>query len=303
MSERPQLLIDCDPGIDDAFAIFCAIKYADVAAITTVSGNVAIEHTTRNARYLVELASADISVHRGAAAPLRVAPVHADAIHGATGFGATPTPEPRHPEHEVGAVEAILDHCSRGDAVIVAMGPLTNIALALNRDPSLASRIRALHWMGGGTEGGNVTEFAEFNAWVDPDAVDVVLQSGTPITMYGLNLTHQVRMTPTEISRLRAAKTSNASIFADVLSYYGEHRPQDDRGQPMHDPCAVLGVTHPALFEVRDSHIVCDVHSIDRRGMTTASPPKPDAPHRLAVRAMADEVIEHILDAVIDVGQ
>lgn len=306
MNPRPRILLDCDPGIDDAFAIFCAARFTELAAITTVSGNVRIENTTRNAMHVLELAGLDVPVHRGSAAPLAVPPAFAGEIHGSSGLGSLVTPEPAMQESQIDAVQAILDFCAGGDALIVATGPLTNIARAVQRDPSLFERVAALHWMGGSTGAGNKTAFAEFNAWADPHAVDVTFRSGIPLTMYGLNLTHQVRMTDTHIHELHAAGTTSSIPAAEFLTFYRERASAAERGQAMHDPCALLGLTHPALFTVESSPMVAHVDG-ERRGMTEERAPQTADPgtgataaHYVARTADADRVLALISAAAIE---
>lgn len=300
MTPRPRILLDCDPGIDDAFAILCALKFTDLAAVTTVSGNVSITNTTRNARYLLDIAGAVVPVHRGASAPLEVPGVAADDVHGVSGLGDRVITDDSPSESDIGAVEAIADFCAAGGAVIVATGPLTNIALALLADPSLADRIDHIYWMGGGTSGGNVTEHAEFNAWADPHAVDVTLQSGVRLTMFGLNLTRQVRMGDSEIEALLSADTSTSRLLAEFLDFYRRRGEPGSAGQPMHDPCALLGLTHPELFEVTESHIMTFTTNDENRGKTEVGEPQQNSHHYLAVRAEAAAVIGLIVDAAID---
>jgi len=300
MTSPQRILLDCDPGIDDAFALLCALKFTELTAITTVSGNVSINNTTRNAQYLMELAGVDVPVHRGASSPLEVDGVAADEIHGSSGLGNLATPESARPESPIGAVDAILDFCAGGEATIVATGPLTNIALALIEDPSLVERISHLYWMGGGTEGGNVTERAEFNAWADPHALDITLRSGVSLTMFGLNLTHQVRMGQREIDALRSAGSTTAAVLADFLEFYRQNGAQHEAGQPMHDPCALLGLTHPDLFETTKSRIVTSTTDDENRGRTFVHPPQTDTEHYVAVRANAPQVIDLIIQAAID---
>lgn len=300
MSSPPRILLDCDPGIDDAFAILCALRFTDLAAITTVSGNVPIEHTTRNALYVLDLANAEVPVHSGAAQPLLVPAMFAEHIHGAAGLGAIETPVPRREPSSMHAVEAIVGFCAAGNATIVATGPLTNIALALQHDPTLAERIDQLHWMGGSTGEGNVTPHAEFNAWADPHALAVVLDSGTSLTMYGLNLTHQVRMTGAHIETLRNARTPTSTQAAEFLSFF-QTRDVDHRiGQPMHDPCALLGLTHPALFNFEESSMIAEVDG-ERRGRTEErSATSHTTAHRIARTADAPAVIDLIIEAAKD---
>lgn len=270
MKARPRILLDCDPGIDDAFAIMVALRFSELVAVTTVAGNVSVDKTTRNALWVLELANAShVPVHQGAASPLNASAVWAEEIHGVSGLGTLDVPEPKTPASEVSAQDAILQHCSAGDAIIVAVGPLTNIALALQADPSLAGRIGHLHWMGGSAQGGNTTPYAEFNAHFDPEAVAVVLASGCPFSMYGLDLTYQVRLNDADIDSLREANTQTGTHLGDFLSYYRSTASPGEVGQPIHDACAVLGTTHPDLFERAPSRIVCETVAADKRGQTT----------------------------------
>ena len=164
----------------------------------------------------------------------------------------------------------------------------------------LADRIAHLYWMGGSTDGGNVTEFAEFNAWADPDAVDVVLRSNIEVTMFGLNVTHQVLMDTPEIEVLRNAGTPGAQLLADFLEFYRDNGTRHPNGQPMHDPCAVLGFTHHELFDVEKSHIVANTSTGENRGRTTVQEPTSENAHHVAVTVDAPRVIELILAAAID---
>lgn len=297
MNTRPRILLDCDPGIDDAFAILCALRFADLAAITTVSGNVPITHTTRNALHILDLATSAVPVHRGAAAPLVVPAMFADAVHGEAGLGSNETPLPSREPSSVGAIDAIIDFCADGAATIVATGPLTNIANALRHDSSLVERVAHLHWMGGSTGAGNTTAFGEFNAWADPHAVDVVFRSGVPLTMYGLNLTHQVRMTREHIAILEVASTTTSTRAAEFLSFYESRGVGDGLGQPMHDPCALLGLTHPELFTFEQSPMIVHIDG-ERRGMTEElGTDAQSTAHRIARIADAPSVINLIIAA------
>ena len=293
----PRVLIDCDPGIDDTFALFCALSYSDVAAVTTVSGNVPVEHTTRNAQFVIELAGAETPVFLGASVPLKVEPGFATEVHGSAGLGDRATP-PSSRQVAGDAVQAIIDYVDAGDAVIVALGPLTNIAQAFLTRPDLPEKVAHLHWMGGSAKAGNVTPHAEFNSWVDPHAAKIVTDSAAAMTMYGLDLTHQVRLGAKDAASLRAAATPTSIEAANFLDYYEANGVKDGNGQPMHDPCAVLGATHPDLFEVVDSRIVVEVGD-ERRGQTTVFDAEPNETHHRAVTADAEAVRRLILDASI----
>lgn len=295
------ILLDCDPGIDDAFAIFCALRYSNLVAITTVSGNAPIEHTTRNAGYIIELAKASVPIHRGAGAPLEVEPAFATDVHGRSGLGGVAVPASARPIDTMPAAAAIEAHLDGSDRIIVATGPLTNIAEALLANPSFAERIAHLYWMGGSMTEGNRTERAEFNAWFDPHAVDVVFKSGVPITMFGLNLTHQVRLSAPHADELDVAGTATSTRAAEFLRFYQRHGVQDERGQPMHDPCAVLGATHPDLFVVEESFSVVDTSGPSRgqTRITDMTHPR-TSPLTIAVSADAPRLIELILLASIE---
>lgn len=301
MNGLPRIILDCDPGIDDAFAIFCALRFCDVAAITSVSGNVPIDHTTTNALHVLELADASIPVHRGAAAPLVVDAFFADKIHGAAGLGAGETPTPSTQAEAEPAADAINRLSTEEPIVIIATGPLTNIAHALKSDAGLATRISHVYWMGGSTTVGNTTEHAEFNAWADPHAIEVVFASGLPLTMFGLNLTHQVRMQGHHVDELRRAGTATSGPAADYLAFYESHGSRDGRGQPMHDPCAVLGFTHPELFETEQGNTLVHLSGATRGRTEMTDTPRTDT-HSISVatHAAADDVIGLIMSAAVD---
>lgn len=300
---RSKIVLDCDPGVDDAFAILTALRYTDLRAITTVAGNVGIEHTTRNALGIVELAGASVEVHRGAAEPLAGSTGDARHVHGESGLGDV--------EFSVSgdvassdAVTALLDHTAAADTSIVAVGPLTNIALAVRRDPNLAERIPRLVLMGGSTDAGNVTATAEFNIWADPEAAAEVFAAGFRLTMVGLNLTRQVRMGGPEITLMRAMNGSTGPFCADILEFYADYsmRTFGIAKSAMHDPCAVLDVTHPQLFERASMHIAVETAGDHTRGMTVCDQrPNGAAPNAAAlVGADGATAVQLILDAVDD---
>jgi inosine-uridine nucleoside N-ribohydrolase len=270
---RPPVLLDCDPGIDDAFAILCALRYTHLLAVTTVSGNVGLEAVTRNALAVLELAGADdrVPVHPGADGPLLAERNHAAHVHGEGGLGAADLPSPRRAPQPEPAVEAILRLSHEVDGLtLVAVGPLTNVALALRTDPALADRLAGIVLMGGAADGGNVTPVAEFNVHADPEAAAVVFGSGARVTMVGLELTLQVRCGPAEAALLRAAATPTGDLGATLLEGYSRWH-LEDHGTPdgaMHDPCAVLAVSHPHLFGAVPRHVVVELAGTHTRGMT-----------------------------------
>ncbi len=295
----PAIVLDCDPGIDDAFAIFCALRHTDLLAVTTVDGNVDVDNTTRNARYLLDLSGAErVPVHRGAERPLRSPAHHARQVHGPSGLGLVDVPEVATPAATSSAVEALLALSEQMPLTIVAIGPLTNLALAIERDPSFSARVAEVHWMGGAIGTGNATPTAEFNSWHDAEAVEVCLRSDLELTMYGLNLTRQVRMSGHHSAALRRSGSSTARLAAELLGYYETHGTRDGLGQPMHDPCAVLGVTHPHLFSYERAPIVVSTQAETRGQITIDSAGEGSArTTTLARSADADAVISEIMRA------
>ncbi len=272
MTDRPRIVLDCDPGVDDTFAIFTALRYCDLVAITSVAGNVGLNHTTRNALVALQLAGAEhVPVHQGAAGPLNGEVIEdASHVHGAAGLGGVTPPELTIAPASDDAVGALLDATADGDTVVVAVGPLTNLALALERDPTWVHRVPRLVIMGGSLDAGNVTAAAEFNIWADPEAAARVFQAGFDLTMAGLNLTHQVRMGPPETVRLRDAGSPTAIFAADALDFYADYsrREYGIEKTAMHDPCAVLEVVRPDLFAREPMHVVVETQGTHTRGMT-----------------------------------
>jgi inosine-uridine nucleoside N-ribohydrolase len=263
-----QMIIDCDPGHDDAIALILAHQHADVLGITTVTGNAPLAATTANALTITALIGADTPVHRGASRPLVGEPKHAQAVHGESGLGGvTPLVHDRVVASE-DAVDFLLE--AAADVWIVAIGPLTNLALAIDRDPTWARRVAGISIMGGSTTIGNATRVAEFNVYADPEAAAKVFSAGAKLTMCGLNLTHQLRTSDMVIENLRAAKASRANFAVQVLEFL-HARMADLSGRNeaiLHDPCAVLAVTHPDLIETQPRVVDVEVAGKLTRGMT-----------------------------------
>ena len=300
---RRRIVLDCDPGVDDTLAILTAARYADLIGITTVNGNVTVDHTTRNALVVTQIAQLDVPVHRGADRPL-VAPVHgATRVHGVTGFGTVTQPELRRGETSDDAVGYLLDMSRTYDDLdVVAVGPLTNIALALRRDPGFLARLRSLTIMGGAASGlGNVTATAEFNIWTDPEAAAIVFDSGITPALIPLNLTHQVMATTATIDRLRAFATPTALLAADLLGHTTAIAV--DGNSALHDPCAVLAVTHYELFGLRPRHVEIELTGTHTRGMTVIDERRnsPSSPNALVGYDVDDATaLELIVDACRD---
>ena len=270
-AERQRVIIDCDPGHDDAVAILLAAKHLDVLGITTVSGNQTIEKVTGNALKVLELAGlSSIPVARGATRPLLSRPRYATA-HGESGLDGHEFPEPVTPLDRRRAVEFIIDTVMATEGVtLVPLGPLTNIATALRIEPRLAERTAHISLMGGSATVGNVTPVAEFNVWVDAEAADIVFRSGIPITMCGLNLTHQATIGEREIAAIRAIPNPVAQAVADLLGFYLRATLARSGREEcyVHDACAVAALIDPSLFAFTDMHVAVETRGAHTYGMT-----------------------------------
>jgi purine nucleosidase len=276
MARRP-IIIDCDPGHDDALAILLALGAPDeleVLAITTVAGNVPLELTHTNARKVIELAGRpEIPVHAGCAQPLVRRLVIADYVHGATGLDGFDLPEPTVPLAEVHAVDALIAHLEArppGTVTLCPIGPLTNVATAISKAPAIMPRIREIVLMGGAIGLGNATPAAEFNIFVDPHAADAVFRSGVPIVMFGLDVTHQALVSPARLEAIRRLDTGVTRAVVGLLEFYNRYD-QAKRGQsgaPLHDPCAIAWLLQPDLFSGRACHVAIETQSELTMGRT-----------------------------------
>jgi purine nucleosidase len=268
MTPRP-IIIDCDPGHDDALAILLALgspAELKLLAITAVAGNAPLALTETNARKVLALASRpDIPVYAGCSRPLVRPPVIA-GYGGATGLDGHELPEPAVPLAEGHAVDAIIELLRTrpaGTITLCPIGPLTNLAMAMVKAPEIVPRIREIVLMGGAIGLGNATPAAEFNIFVDPEAADVVFRSRVPIVMCGLDLTHQALVTPARLAAIRALGTPVAAAVTGLLEFYnvdgqtGRGRP----GAPLHDPCVIAYLLRPQLFRGRDCHVEVETRS------------------------------------------
>ena len=292
-----RMIIDCDPGLDDAIALILAHWCAEVVGITTVSGNVPLAATTANALMLTALLDVDTPVHGGASRPLAEETTYAGHVHGESGMGDFEAPAHDRTAASDDAVSFLLD-AAQPDLWVVAIGPLTNLALAIERDPDWVKRLAGISIMGGSTAGGNVTAAAEFNIYADPEAAARVFASGAEIRMCGLNLTDQVQTGDALAAELRAAGTPLARFAAQLFDFL--HGVMEDllgeRASSLHDPCAVLAVTHPELFEFAPRAVGVELAGALTRGMTVVderpgrlgAPPNAQVAYRIdSARAMA----------------
>ena len=302
------MLLDCDPGVDDAIAILCAAQLTDLVGITTVHGNVDIDHTTRNALAVTQTAGLDVPVHRGAPRPLIAEPRDARHVHGATGLGAVEIPDPTRSIESDDAAGFIIDASHDHDELhLLAVGPLTNIAVALERDPKLRHRLGGFTIMGGAAVGGNVTPSAEFNVWADPEAAARVFAAIGPMTMVGLDVTGQVLLGTQERDELAAVGNPITTLAAELLDF-AIARAELQRGEPaapIHDACAVAAVTHPRLFGGGHHPVAVELAGTLTRGMTVVDErpgPDRDGPVHVLRDVDADAVIRLIVDAVTTLG-
>ena len=309
--KRQSVIIDCDPGVDDAVGLLLAFgsPELDLKAVTTVGGNVPVEKTTRNARLIRQVAGReDVPVFAGAARPLMREPAGAGEFHGAEGLGDLEAVEPDAPAADGSAVDAIVRIVMEAEPRSVAlavMGPMTNVALALRAEPALAERLGPVVVMGGArSEGGNITASAEFNIWADPEAAAEVFASGCEMVVFGLDATHQVRGTEERIAAVEAVGSPRAGMAASMLRFSQRVEreivgwPTPDWGAPLHDPCTVAWLLRPGLFRLEPCHIEVETGSELTRGHTAVEfrvEPQ-TARHRWAVEANGQGVFDLITE-------
>ena len=276
---RRRIIIDTDPGQDDAVAILTALASPedfDVLGIVAVAGNVPLAHTERNARRLIELAGrSEVPVHAGSTRPMVTRPrVGGEHVHGRTGLDGADLPEPSvplKPQHGVDFIIDTLRASEPGSVTLCTLGPLTNIGLALVKAPDIAAHVRELVMMGGAYfEVGNITPAAEFNIYVDPEAADVVMRSGIPIVMAPLDLTHRMLTTRARLEGFRRLGNRTGAVVAGLLNFserfdlakYGSD------GAPLHDPTVIAYLLKPELFRGKTVNVTIEIASPLTLGMT-----------------------------------
>ncbi len=268
-----QILLDCDPGLDDALALLLAHgdPNLELVGVTTVGGNVKLENTTRNALQLREYLRFDkVPVAQGAAEPLTREVRDAAHVHGAGGLGNVVLPEATLPLDKRHAVDLIIETLKArpGTVHLVATGPLTNIALALEREPAIARWAASFTIMGGSYTRGNATVAAEFNIWADPEAARIVFDADWRVTMIGLDLTLQAQANARVIERLKQLGTLADDLIVPLATFYFNPRVPDWDGQAVHDVCAVAYVARPDLFTVVPARVDIETRGEFTTGMT-----------------------------------
>ena len=277
MSGPRKIIVDTDPGQDDAVAILLALASSelDVVGITAVAGNVPLPLTTKNALLLVELANrTDVPVYAGCDRPMAKDLYTAEYVHGVTGIDGAGLGEPSGSAAATHAVDFIVDTVMAsepGTITLCPLGPLTNIGTALQREPALADRLQAIVLMGGGFfEGGNTTPAAEFNIYVDPMAADIVFRSGVDITVMPLDVTHKALIQDAWLTRLRAHGSAVSDVVAGMLEFYERWDVEKYglEGGPLHDPTVIAYLLEPNLFSGRHCNVVIETESLLTEGMT-----------------------------------
>ncbi|WP_102224406.1 nucleoside hydrolase [Acidimangrovimonas sediminis] len=278
MSAR-KIIIDTDPGQDDAVAILLALASpeVEVLGITAVAGNVPLPLTARNARIVCELAGRrDIRVFAGCDAPMSRGLVTAEHVHGKTGLDGPQLPDPTMPLQDTHAVDFIIDTLraeAPGTITLCPIGPLTNIATAFRRAPDIVERVQEIVLMGGAYfEVGNITPAAEFNIYVDPEAAEIVFGAGAPITVMSLDVTHKVLVTGPRTEAFRAMGTEPGRMVAEWTDFFErfDKEKYGSDGAPLHDPCVIAWLIEPTLFSGRQINVEIETKGTFTQGMTVA---------------------------------
>lgn len=299
---KTKIIIDTDPGIDDAMAIHMAFAdpRIEVVGLTTIFGNVNVEQATRNALFLAEQAAYQLDVAKGAERPLIQEPnTPSYYVHGDEGFGDLPAQSPKQAPHALDAADYIIQTCRAepGEITLCPVGPLTNIAIALQRDPELVRYVKSVVIMGGaGFVPGNVTDYAEANIWNDPHAADVVFGADWEVVMIGLDVTTQVMCMPEDYQAVADESGAIGQFIHDISAFYTRFYATIYKEDlcVLHDPCAVIAITDPALFEYRKMpvRVVCEGKAVgqtipDRALMRHAA--------KIAIGVDVDRVKAHYL--------
>ena len=275
-----KIIIDTDPGQDDAVAILLALaspENLDVLGIVAVAGNVPLPLTEKNARIVCELAGMpDTKVFAGCDAPLKRKLITAEHVHGQTGLDGPPMVDPVMPLQDQHGVDFIIDTLraeAAGTVTLCPLGPLTNIATAFQRAPDMVEKVQEIVLMGGGYfEGGNITPSAEFNIYVDPEAADIVMKSGVQITMMPLDVTHKALTTKARVDKFRALGTKVGETVAAWTDFFErfDMEKYGSEGAPLHDPTVIAYLIQPDLFEGRFINVEVETQSELTLGATVA---------------------------------
>jgi len=271
-----KIILDCDPGHDDAVAIMLAGLHEDIEllGITTVSGNSYLENTTRNALIISEMSGIDVEVYPGASKPILREQIVAHDIHGYSGLEGADLPDPKKAASNIHAVDFMADAVRKnfGEITIVATGPLTNVALFALKYPDLVKGIKEFVFMGGGIAFGNVTPVAEFNIYVDPEAADIALKMDVPKVMAPLDMTHQAAITREEVQKLKDSGSKVLNVVADLMNFFMKTYKNvfGIEGAPLHDPTTIAYLIDPGIFEWEDLNVSVELKGEFTYGQTVA---------------------------------
>jgi inosine-uridine nucleoside N-ribohydrolase len=283
------IILDCDPGHDDAFALALAQTSPEIEllGITVTYGNTSLEHTYRNAKALARVLSSKAPVLSGSSEPLLRPRISGESAHGPSGLEGPTLPQAQPITGLRQAVPFIIEQALKHSTVtLVAVGPLTNIALALRTEPAIIPHIQEIALMGGSTGRGNITPVAEFNIFADPHAAQVVLQSGIPITLFGLNVTEHALLYQADLDQLKHNPSQASSFLAAVLDFFLKaHLGWGFAGACMHDPCPVAYLLQPELFELKPMRVEVDTGGGIGFGQTVCDPNSQNPNARVAVGA------------------
>lgn len=307
---KTKILIDCDPGHDDALAILYAAHHLELIGLTTVFGNNSLENTTRNALAVLELGGIDVPVAAGCDTPLvQPRPAHAP-VHGETGLNGADIPAPTRQPVDQHAVDFLIEQASkhRGELVLAVVGAQTNVAVALRREPRLKDWLREVTVMGGSTERGNVTPAAEFNMHCDPEAASAVFESGLPLRMVGLNVTRRTGLSDGDIARLRDSGKRVGKAAGDLMTFYLAR--QRERREvdvvPVHDVCAIVPYVEPELIRYARGRVDVELAGAHTRGMTVcdveARPgtvPRTDLNANADIAVVAGSLADHLVETLL----
>lgn len=304
---REKIIIDTDPGVDDAMAILYAVcqPEIDLVGLTTIFGNVTTDVATRNALALMEMCGLDIPVARGADKPVKTAPKEvAWEVHGHEGFGDVPPMSPKTKPLDMPAHEFLCDRVNRspGEITLCPVGPLTNLALALDHDPSIVEKVKGVTVMGGSLdEGGNVTPHAEANIWQDPEAAQKVFAAPWPVTLIGLDVTHRVVCSPSDFATLAKKSPKLGGFLNEAAQFYFQfHRKVDGlEGCHMHDPTAVISIIRPDWFSIDASPLDVILQG-EKVGATIRSKDGSLPPVKVAMGIQSETVKNHFLETIRD---
>lgn len=309
-----KIILDCDPGHDDAIALLLAHGNPNIEllAVTTVVGNQTLEKVTRNARSIAKIANiTGVPFAAGCVRPLVREIEIAPSVHGESGLDGPELPEPELPLDPRHAVDLIIDTIMSHEpktVTLVPTGGLTNIAMAVRKEPRIVERVKEIVLMGGGYHVGNWSAVAEFNIKIDPEAAHIVFNEKWPLTMVGLDLTHQALATPEVVEQIRAIGTKPAQFVVALLECFGKmyKKAQGFDHPPVHDPCAVAYVIDPNVMTTRKVPVDIELTGTLTLGMTVAdfrNPPEPDCHTQVAVKLDHGYFWDLIVDALERIGE